>query len=165
MTSAISSYAWNPLLSPSYSNWAAIANNAGSLSRNGLPAQSMASLSSASLDSALLSATGSSSPMPAIDTALTLNPAQYNATYNAYQTLMQDENGNALSTQDFLAQFQQYTNPLLPTGNSDTTTLITQAQNSKLEDAAPAYYLNTFNPYSYLTPPSGQPSSMINLLT
>ena len=161
MTSAISSYGWNPLLSPSYQTWASISSGGSSLGSSGLPSQLLSNLNTSQVSSSLLSPNGTSSLSTGLYNTVAVKPSNYSSAANAYQVMANALGGSSMSTQEFLSQMQQYTDPLLPANTSGASALLSGWQNSLLESSAPNFYLNTFNPYSYVAPVSG---NQVNLL-
>lgn len=162
MSSTISNYGWNPLLSPSYSSWASMANTAGNLQTSGLSGQALTNVYAAQMESALFSPSGTPSLAQDAFSTLSLNPSEFSSIYNANQAVSSALGTGSMSTQNFLAQMQQYKNPLFQTGTSDGTgtsdmpSILSAWQNSLLDSFSPNYYLSTFNPYSVLGPsPSG----------
>lgn len=166
MSLSISSHGWNPALSPSYSAWASIYNGVNVLQNTGLSGSNLASVTTAETDSPLFSPTGSgnTSLSTNLHNNIALNPSESNTASKASQKISSLLGQSVTSTQSFLAQMQQTTNPLFQnTSSVDMVKLIQDSQNGLTENTAPSYYLNTFNPYSYLSPPPS--GSVINLVT
>ncbi|WAH39526.1 hypothetical protein [Alicyclobacillus dauci] len=178
MISGISSYGWNPLLSPSYSNWASVANSATTMDSSGMSPQLQSEISAAETNGELFqnssASNGNSSLLAGLNEEVALNPNDFNTAYQTGQVITNMLGGNNMSTQDFLAQTQKYANPLFQVNNgtsgtngissSDMSSLLSQSENSAMESFAPNYYLSTFNPYSYLMPDSTGNSSILSLL-
>lgn len=155
----MSSYGWNPLLSPSYSSWTSTAANASRLINNGISSQSLSALTSAQTDNVLFNA----SPSSSLYDYATISSNAYQLLYRADNAVTNVMTGSSVSPQQFFEQTQTGANPLF-SSPSPQSSLFTAEQTSVLESSAPQYYLNTFNPYHVLGNGTTYPGSLFNTL-